>query len=143
MYIITKNAHNTIGMGVLLILFLVLAIIFIRFLSKKPFHKSSKTLALIGLISIHLQLVFGWILYFISPVGVHNFSGDAMGETVSRFYLVEHPVGMILAAVLITIGYKRIKKEKYTDAKKHQQILIFYGLGLVLTSYFIPWFVWS
>lgn len=130
-------------MAVLLVLLVVLIVILIRFLGKKPFDKISKTSALIGLITMHLQIAFGFLLYFLSPVGMSNFSGEAMKETISRFYILEHPVGMILAAALITFGYKRAQKEKFTDNKKHQQILVFYGIGLVITNYFIPWFIWS
>lgn len=143
MYSITKSAHNVIGMAVMFILLVIVIIVLVRLLSKKPFDKLSKTSALIGLISTHLQILLGFLIYFISPVGMGNMSGEAMKETISRFYIIEHPVGMILAAVLITIGYRRIKNDKYSDAKKHQQILIFYGLGLAIISYFIPWFVWS
>lgn len=143
MYSLTKSLHNIIGMVVLLILLVVFILVFIKLLKKKVFNKSSKTAALIGLITIHTQFLLGWLLYFLSPMGMSNFSGAAMKTTVSRFYIIEHPVGMVLAAVLITIGYRKIKKDRYTDTQKHRQILIYYGLGLVLTGYFIPWFIWS
>lgn len=143
MFSIIKNAHTSIGMAVMLVLLIVLVITLSRFLGKKPFTKVSKTSALIGLIFVHFQILIGWILYFLSPFGAHNFSSEAMSGSISRFYLIEHPVGMILAAVLVTLGFKRAKKEKYTDRQKHGQILVFYAIALAIISYFIPWFVWA
>ncbi|MBW7871554.1 MAG: hypothetical protein H3C39_10905 [Flavobacteriia bacterium] len=143
MYSFIKETHNIIGMAVLLILLGVLIISIFKLLQKKPFDKTSKTAARLGLIAIHLQILFGLILYFVSPYGFSNFSGEAMKETIPRFYLVEHPVGMILAAVLITIGFSRAKKPNFSDAKKFKQIIIFYGIGFIIVSKFIPWFVWK
>lgn len=143
MYNFTKEAHNFIGMAVLLILLGVLLISLFKLIQNKPFDKTSKTIARIGLIAVHLQILFGLILYFVSPFGAGNFSGEAMKETISRFYLVEHPVGMILAAILVTIGFSRAKKQNFSDAKKFRQIVIFYGISFAIISWFIPWFVWK
>lgn len=142
MYSYVKDAHNIIGIAVLLILLGVLIIALFNLLQKKPFDKTSKAAARLGLIAVHLQILFGLILYFVSPFGFGNFSGEAMKETIPRFYLVEHPIGMILAAVLITIGFSRAKKQNFSDAKKFKQIIIFYGIGFIIISKFIPWFVW-
>lgn len=140
---LTKESHNILGMIILFFLLIIIVGILISFLRKKPFGKLSKTLSLIGLILVHLQVTIGFALYFLSPLGFGNFSGESMKYPISRFFIVEHPIGMILTAILITIGYKRAKNSTQTDAKRHQQILIFYGIGLALISYLIPWFLWS
>lgn len=140
---LVKESHDILGMIILFLLLIVIIGILISFLRKKPFGKSSKTLSLIGLILVHLQVVVGFALYFLSPLGYGNFSGESMKHTISRFFIVEHPLGMIIAAILVTIGYKRAKNDIRTDAKRHQQILVFYGIGLALISYLISWFLWS
>lgn len=66
-----------------------------------------------------------------------------MKHSISRFYIVEHPIGMILVAILITIGYKKAKNTSLTDAKRHVNILIYYGISLAIISYLIPWFLWN
>ncbi|HMN33774.1 MAG TPA: hypothetical protein PKA54_10420 [Chitinophagaceae bacterium] len=66
-----------------------------------------------------------------------------MKHTISRFYIIEHPIGMILAAVLITIGYRRSKNTTRTNANRHLQILLFYGISLAIITYLIPWFLWN
>ncbi|HLV38441.1 hypothetical protein [Xanthomarina sp.] len=143
MYHILKESHNGIGMLLLFLLLLVVVFILIRFLLKKPLNKSVKIAALIGLIVTHIQILIGIVLYLLSPLGLSNFSGESMGHSISRFYIVEHPIGMILAAILITIGYRVIKKSNLTDKAKYTRLLIYYILGFGIIAYLIPWFLWS
>lgn len=142
MYISFKNIHNIIGMLVLLALLIAVIALAINFIRKKPIGNSTKRIALIGLIATHLQILIGFILYFLSPLGIKNFSGETMKHTVSRFYAAEHPVGMVLGAVLITLSYKAIKSTKLTDRVKMNRSFIFYLLGFAVTAYMIPWFLW-
>lgn len=143
MYNILKESHNGIGMVLLFLLLIVIIFILFKFLLKKPLGKSVKIAALIGLIVTHIQILVGVVLYFLSPLGLSNFSGGSMGHTISRFYIVEHPIGMILAAILVTVGYKAIKKSTLTDKAKYKRLLIYYTLGFVIIAYLIPWFLWS
>lgn len=143
MYNILKESHNLLGMMMLLGLLLIIIIIFIGFLRKKPFAKWTKITALIGLIMMHTQVMIGFILYLISPLGKSNFSGESMAHPISRFYMVEHPVGMILAAVLITMGYVKAKKDHLQSTAKYKRILIYYTLAFAIIAYLIPWFLWS
>lgn len=143
MYNFIKEAHNGLGMIILFLLLFVLIGVFVVLIRKKPFGKFSRILSLVGLILVHFQILFGIILYFLSPLGISGASGEAMKHAISRFYLVEHPVGMILATILITIGYKRAKNIQFSESKKHFQILIFYGIGFGLIAYLIPWFLWN
>jgi len=143
MYQIIKESHNGIGMVLLFLLLTATVFILFNFLLKKPFSKSVKVAALIGLITVHTQILVGFILYFLSPLGFSNFSGEAMGNTVSRFFLVEHPIGMIIAAVLITMGYKVAKKGNFSDLAKYKRVLIYYLLGFAIIAYLTPWFLWS
>jgi uncharacterized membrane protein len=143
MYNILKESHNGIGMLLLLLLLVIIVFIFIRILLKKPFNKVVKVAALVGLITVHIQILIGVFLYFLSPLGMSNFSGESMGHTISRFYIVEHPVGMILAAILITIGYRVTKNQTLTDGSKYMRLLLYYVLGFAIIAYLIPWFLWS
>ena len=143
MYNILKESHNGIGMLLLFLLLIIIIFILIQFLLKKPIKKSVKVAALIGMITVHIQILIGFILYFLSPLGLSNFSGASMGHSISRFYIIEHPIGMILAAVLITIGYKAIKKTTLIDKSKYTRLLTYYAIGFGIIAYLIPWFLWS
>lgn len=139
MYTGIKHLHS--GLAYLLLAALIVSIVYAFASRKKPFTAGSKKIALIGLIFAHLQFVAGLALYFLSPLGASNFSGDAMKEKASRLYIVEHPLMMLLAIVLITIGYSKIKRLG-SDSRKYDSIIIFYGIGLLFILSVIPWKVW-
>lgn len=61
-----------------------------------------------------------------------------LSDKLYRFYSVEHTTGMLIAIILITIGYSRSKRA--TDAITKQRLIgIFYGIGLLLILASIPW----
>lgn len=142
MYNILKNSHNGIGMVLLFLLLTIIIFILVRFLQNKTYSESVRTLALIGMITIHIQLLVGFLVYFLSPLGLSNFSGESMSHTISRFYIIEHPVGMILAAFLITRGFKMSKSSSLSDKSKFARLLIYYTAGFGVIAYLIPWFLW-
>lgn len=136
-----QHLHSYFAYLVLAVLVYVIVHAAMNISGNKPFTEKSRKLSLIGLIAAHLQLLFGLILYLISPVGLSNFSGEAMGDSMSRLYMLEHPLTMIIAIVLITIGYSKAKRPG-DDARRYKKILIFYGLGLALILLRIPWSEW-
>lgn len=97
--------------------------------------------SLFTLISFHLQLVLGLLLYAgLSPITAAAFAdfGAAMKDAVSRFWAVEHLAGMILAVVLVSLGHILGKKAP-DDGAASKRRLIFFGAGLLLTLLLIPW----
>lgn len=110
-------------------------------LGNKPYSSTSKKISLSALIVTHIQFLIGLVVYVISPVGITNFSGDAMGDAMARLYMLEHPLTMIIAIGVITWGYSKGKKIE-DDTKKFKTITIFYGIGLVLMLSRIPWDAW-
>lgn len=89
-----------------------------------------------AMIMAHLQIIAGFVIYFISPKVV--FSASAMKDSILRFYLVEHILMMIIAIALITIGFLRFKRVTSYD-KKINSILVYYTIGLLLILAAIPW----
>lgn len=134
-----KHLHSTLAVILLLALIIAIIITLVNYLGNKPYNRK---IALIGLISAHLQLVIGLVLYFTSPLGFQSLDAGNMSNSVARLYFLEHPLINILAIVLITVGYSKAKK--LADAKKaNQTVLIFYILGLILILSRIPWSTWS
>lgn len=123
----------------------VLAISFVNALmggmSNRKFTANDRKISLFGLIAAHSQLLFGLILYFVSPKGFSNFSGEHMKDAVSRLYMLEHPLINIIAIVLITIGYSKSKKAG-DGSKAFKSIYVFYGVGLLFILSRIPWSTW-
>ena len=137
MYEGLKHAHS--GFRWIVLILLVVAVIqaFRKWQGKSEYGESDRKLALYTLIATHVQLIIGLVLYFfVSPFV--QFVGGAMKEPIYRFYTVEHFFLMILAVVLITIGYSRAKK-KVDAGSKFKATLIFYGISLLLILLGIPW----
>ena len=77
----------------------------------------------------------------LSPLGISNFSADAMKISITRLFLVEHPLVMLLAIILITIGYSKANKV-ISATSKYKTIVIFYSIGLCFILSRIPWSIW-
>ena len=84
--------------------------------------------------------MIGLALYF-GQGRAGEISGEVMKIAESRFVVIEHPIMMILAIVLITIGWSKHKK-KTEDKAKFKTFAIFYGIALVLIAARIPWGNW-
>ena len=112
---------------------------------KKEYQPKDFRLALFTLIVTHIQFLIGMILFFVSPLGLGSISANGMGavmkDSTLRLYAVEHPTMMLLAVVLITIGYSKHKK-KLVSGPKFKTLTIFYTLGLVVMLSRIPWSQW-
>ena len=130
----------------LAVLLLVLAFVnaLIGLTKNKKFSDKDLRISLFTLIVIHIQLILGFIVYYVSPY-YESMREIGMGATMKdagiRLYTVEHPLMMILAIVLITIGFSKHKK-KTTDKGKFKTITIFYGIGLLFVLSRIPWSHW-
>lgn len=93
-------------------------------------------IALIALISSHIQLVIGIVLLFLSEKV--SFESGWMKNAVTRFFGMEHVLMMIIAVVLITIGYSKSKKQRTLGAA-NKKIQLFYIIGLLVILAAIPW----
>lgn len=135
-YTIFKHSHSGLRWLLLLALLGVIITAIVQLSGKKQYTETTRKLSLFALIFSHLQLLIGLVLYFISPKVI--FAGESMKNALTRFFLVEHIALMIVALILITMGYSKAKKaiEHGTKLKK---TLWFYGLGLLLILLAIPW----
>ncbi len=111
----------------------------LRGMPSKTYTAGDRKLALFTMIVLHLQLVIGLGLYFISPsVKAALADPEKMAHATSRFWAVEHLVGMVLAILIATVGYMRAKKT--TDGwPRHRTILFYYLLSLIIILATIPW----
>ena len=130
----------------LAVLLLVIAVVnaIIGLSQNKKFTDKDLRISLFTLIVIHIQLILGFVVYYVSPY-YESMREMGMGATMKdagvRLYTVEHPLMMILAIILITIGFSKHKKQT-TDKGKFKTITIFYGLGLLFVLSRIPWSQW-
>jgi hypothetical protein len=141
MYTGIQHLHSFLAYIILAVLVFCIIYAIFKIVNEKPFTESVRKVMLAGFIAAHLQLLIGIILYVISPVGLSHFSSEAMQNTLSRIYVLEHPITMLVGIILISIGYIKAKKPG-DDARRFKTIILYYSLGLFLILLRIPWTVW-
>lgn len=109
----------------------------------KPFTKSDQRPGLFYMIAMDLQLLVGMVLYFTGNFGLNSIRqlgmGVVMKDSVHRFFAVEHLLGMLIAVVLVHIGYAATKKTEFSDQKKFKRSFWMYLIALVVIFASIPW----
>jgi Na+/H+-dicarboxylate symporter len=138
-----KTIHSYWAYIVLAILIYTVVNAIIGLTQKKEFKDKDLRLGLFTLIVSHIQLLIGLAWYFMSPwyKALKEDAASVMANKELRLLAVEHPITMILAIVLITIGWSKHKK-KTEDTAKFKTFAIFYGLALLLILSRIPWSNW-
>lgn len=128
----------------LIVLIFAVVNAFLGLKANKKFEAKDLRIALFALIASHIQLLIGFVAYYVSPF-YETMRGVGMGEVMKnselRKILVEHPLVGIIAITLITIGFSKHKK-KTTDAAKFKTIAVFYTIALILILSRIPWDLW-
>ena len=130
-YNILLHAHSGLRWLVLIALIVALIQTFARRGTSGSIMETKSVL--ITFILTHLQLLVGFILYFISPTVV--FGGNTMSNSLYRFFTVEHALGMIIAIVLITLGYSKAKKAELPFNKTFN----YYIAAFIIILISIPW----
>jgi len=127
-----------------LLILLALSIIqgFIGWIKHRDLRAGDTKLWLFTMISAHTTLLIGLILLFFGRFGILS-NGlpegvQLMKDTFYRFYWVEHPVGMLVATVLITLGRGVVKKH-FTDPLKYKRAFWFFLLALLIILATVPW----
>jgi Na+/H+-dicarboxylate symporter len=138
-----KDIHSYWAYLVLAILIFAVVNAIIGLTQKKEFTDKDLRVGLFTLIVSHIQLLIGLGWYFMSPwyKALKSDAAEVMADKTARLLAVEHPIVMILAIVLITIGWSKHKKRKEDEAK-FKTFAIFYGLALLLVLSRIPWSNW-
>jgi heme A synthase len=115
------------------------------YFTKRSYSPNDFRISLFALIASHIQLLLGIVLFFKSPKILwfqDNLDvGTIMKDPLLRLYNVEHPTLMIIAVVLITMGYSKHKK-KLSSTPKLKTLAIFYTLALIAILLMIPWNQW-
>ncbi|MES2627636.1 MAG: cytochrome B [Bacteroidota bacterium] len=135
-----QHLHSSLRYVVVFLLIVTVINAFLGWSGKKVYTAKDNKLSLFAMIFCHIQLLVGIGLYFISPIVKVGLSdmGSAMADAQVRFFTVEHALMMIIALTLVTIGRSTSKKQ-VTDNGKFKRVAIFYGLGLLIIFFMIPW----
>ena len=108
---------------------------------RRPWVAMDDRISKLFMHSLDLQMLLGLVLYFfLSPITRAAMSdfGGAMGDSVARYWAIEHWLGMIVGIALVHVGIGRAKRS--TDAsRKHRTLAIFFVLAMLVILASIPW----
>lgn len=122
-------AHSYLRYIILILLLIVIISSVVALINRRPYTAGDSKLGLFLFIATHLQLLIGLILFFVSPAV--QFSGQAMKNAETRYWLVEHNTAMLIAIVFITLA--RTTSKKMVDSQaKHRRMFIFNLIALVI-----------
>ncbi len=125
------------------ILILLLVAFFKHFADRsKPFTPGHKKLGLYLMICADLLLLVGLYQWFAGDWGLKSIQANGMSTVMKnaglRFFAIEHTTGMLIAIILIHLGYS-FGKKPVPDVQKHKRILLYYGLALLIILISVPW----
>ena len=132
MYSIIKHFHSGLRWVVLAMLIWAILDAYTKWKNKVTLDKDSRKPSFLAFNFTHIQVLVGLIVYFITPRII--FSGELMKDRVMRFYAAEHPMMMLIAVILVTIGYVKGKK-----SNSFKTIFWYYLIALLLILAGIPW----
>ena len=117
--------------------FIVLIISIVRAAVNKIPNAKKDIFLTLTLIFAHIQLFIGLVLLIPKMAVVVDWNG-VMGNEASRVLLVEHPLTMLIAVVLITLG--KVKAKKIEDnAKANKTVFGYFSVALILIVLRTPW----
>lgn len=123
------QTHSVLRYFLLVLLIIVIVQALLGWVNKKPYTSMDNRVGLFLFIITHTQLLVGLILFFVSPFV--QFSGAAMREPSTRYWLVEHNTAMLIAIILITLARTTSKKMNAAEAR-HKRMFIFNTIALVI-----------
>lgn len=141
MDVIFNHIHNLMR-WVVLIFGLLSLISGVRGMSGgRDFTAADRRNALFFMIACDIQLLLGLSLYVLKGY-FRNFSGGNMGaimkDSVSRFWTIEHLLGMLLAIILVHIGNSGTKGD-LRDVLKFRRLFWCSLLALIIIAAMVPW----
>jgi hypothetical protein len=134
--------HNFLRWAIIILLLLSIFKSYSGWQGKKIFAAGDKKTWLFTMITAHITLLIGiyqvlWGRYGVLVTQLPE-GTSVMKDKFFRFFWVEHPTGMILAIVLITLGYGMSKKP-VADEIKYKKAFWFFTLALIVILATVPW----
>ncbi len=109
---------------------------------KKAFSPGDAKIWLFTMIAAHITLLIGLYQWLAGRFGILTSSVpegvSVMKDKFYRFYWVEHPFGMVLSIVLITLG-RGMAKKTIPDEVKYKKAFWFFFIALVVILATVPW----
>ena len=133
------HLHNVVRWFIVLFAILTLAKGISGMSGNKPFKKADKRWALFLMICADIQLILGLYLYYVKNWLNVLTGGGAMANKTLRFWSVEHLAGMLIAIILIHLGYSAAKNVKLPDAMRYKRMFWYTLIAVIVIVATVPW----
>ena len=140
MYEFLRGLHNLLRWLVLLGGFAALIVLLRGLIAQAAWTGRERGIGSAFAGTLHLQVVVGILLYVVSPIVRGGFAdfGAAMSDADTRFFLVEHGLIMLLAAIAAQTGLSLARRAQ-TDRARYLRATVGAALALLFVLYAIPW----
>lgn len=136
------HLHNLLRWVIIILLITSIVVAYSGWQKKRAFTAGDKRIWLFTLIFSHITLVLGiyqWLWGRTGMLSTELPEGiSIMKNKYLRFFWVEHPTFMILAILLITLGY-RIGKKPLPDTVKFRRAFWMFAVALLMILLAVPW----
>lgn len=137
------HLHNLLRWIILVLLVLSVIKSYIGWKQQKSeVSPGDRKIWLFTMIASHITLLLGLYQWFAGRYGLFTYLSEdgtsMMKNAYLRFYQLEHPTTMIIAIILITLGYGMAKKFMAGE-KKYRKAFFYFTIALVLILVRIPW----
>lgn len=133
--------HNIMRWVILVLLLLSIFRAFSGWKNRRAFTPADRKTWLFAMIAGHITLLIGLYQLLLGRYGLLTVDapeGGVMKDKFYRFFWVEHPTFMILAIVMMTLGYGTAKKNLADDQKFRRAMWLFI-VALLFVLVAIPW----
>ena len=136
------HLHNLLRWVILILLLASILKSYSGWQQKKLFTAGDKKIWLFTLIAAHITLLVGLYQLLFGRYGLISKGlpegTNIMKDKFYRFFLVEHPTGMIISIILITLGYGMAKKQ-VSDETKFKKAFWYFVIALLVILITVPW----
>ena len=142
MYTFILAVHNILRWIVLILAILALVKAFSGWFGRRDWTETDRKVGTFFGVSLDAQLLLGLILYFaLSPITRAAFQdfGAAMRNDLTRFFVLEHFLYMVLAVVFAHVGSVASRRATQ-DTYKHRRAAIWFTLAVLALLLGMPWF---
>jgi len=134
------HLHNFLRWVILILLLVSIYKSYTGWRGRRALTAGDKKIWLFTMIAAHTTLLLGLYQVFFGRFGVFTLPAETkiMADSSLRFILVEHPIAMIAATALITVG-RGMAKKSIADEVKFRKAFVFFLLALIIILAAIPW----
>jgi uncharacterized membrane protein (UPF0182 family) len=136
------HLHNLLRWIILILLVVSVVKSYMGWKSGKAFSAGDRKIWLFTMIAAHVTLLIGLYQWLAGRYGLLTHQRpegvSMMKDGYYRFFQFEHPLTMIVAILLITMGYG-VAKKQLSDSDKYRKAFQLFLLALVLILLRTPW----